>query len=113
MATNSPSLSLYESGNNRNRVIVNDSLIHSDSLRQSFLAVDIRLKRNVDIPKQSSQLVKTNILINGPIGNFNMFVKNHKHFPITGVLKTRGFISPQERNTLKVVIENPKTYDLR
>ena len=53
MATNSPSLSLYESGNNWTRVIVNDSLIsNSNCLRQSFLTVNIRLKRNVNIPKQ-------------------------------------------------------------
>lgn len=102
-------LSHYEVGNTR--MEISDSLI--GRLNESFLTVDIKLKRNENIPKQSFQAVQTNLIINGPIKNFNMYVKKHSHLPVMGVLRTQGFISPQERSMLKVEVQNPYNYDLR
>ena len=105
-------LSQYEVGRDRNIQIINDSL-EINQVNKSILTIDIRLKKNVTIPKQSVETVKSKLFIDGPVQNFNMFIKEHKYLPITGVLRTRGFISPQQRNPLRVEIQNPYDYEIR
>ena len=78
------------------------------------ILIDVKLRKNINLRKQSVCLVKTKIYINGPIHNFIMLVKKHKYYPISAaVLETCGFISNVEKCPLVLKLRNPYNYDLK
>lgn len=95
-----------------NKLVISDKTISMN--KNSFLTVDIRLARNSNIPKQDEKFLETKIYVEYPNNKFNIMVKKHKSYPISGSLKTEGFISPSTSEyTLSVVVQNPNNYEIR
>ena len=82
-------------------------------LKGSVVIIDVKLRKDTNIPPRGSQYVKTEVFIDGPVRKFSMFIKKHKDSPAIGLLKTNGFISPYENSLLQLEMHNPSNIDLR
>ena len=103
-------LSTYQTST-KNFVLISDRLRNRI---QSNLTINVCLRKKINIPKQDEMDVDTNIYFDNTTRRFNVMLKRHKDYPIAGVLKTEGFVSPEFKNgALKVVIRNPLNFELR
>ena len=95
-----------------NYLLISDSTIQ---IMNSCMIIDLRLCENIIMEKQECVMVKTQIIIDGPIFNFNMLIKKHISQPCCAILKHEGFIHPNKTKyeDLFLKLYNPCNYSIK